>query len=190
MQATISSVSIPDELQSQLDPGESLLWHGRPRQGLLLRAGDAFLIPFSLVWCAIMLRNLGMERHYGLQLHMLIFVLPGLYILVGRFLIDAWLRARTSYAVSSQRVIIVSGVFTRTVRSIGLRTLSELTLSERKSGAGTIVFGPQESAMQFAGTGMGGRGRQAPRFELRAQTRDVYMLIREAQRRLGGPGAS
>ena len=38
------------ELQRELGTGERLLWTGRPRQGLRLRAADAMMIPFSLMW--------------------------------------------------------------------------------------------------------------------------------------------
>ena len=34
-----------------LGPGESILWKGKPGKGHLLTAQDAFLIPFSIVWC-------------------------------------------------------------------------------------------------------------------------------------------
>ena len=38
------------KLQTELSSGESLLWTGRPKQGLLLRGSDVIMIPFSLVW--------------------------------------------------------------------------------------------------------------------------------------------
>ena len=54
------SSQAPDEIREQLDAGESLLWHARPRRGLVLRAWDAWRIPFSLLWCGITVRNLNM----------------------------------------------------------------------------------------------------------------------------------
>ena len=39
---------LPDSvLSAELGPGERLVWSGKPRGGIRLRAQDAFLIPFS-----------------------------------------------------------------------------------------------------------------------------------------------
>jgi hypothetical protein len=39
------------EIQPELSPGERLLWSGQPRGGIHLRAADAYVIPFSILWC-------------------------------------------------------------------------------------------------------------------------------------------
>ena len=39
------------EIERQLSSGERLLWSGQPRRGIRLRSSDAFVIPFSLLWC-------------------------------------------------------------------------------------------------------------------------------------------
>lgn len=43
-----------DELRRMLLAGERVLWEGQPYTGLILRPIEAFLIPFSLLWEALL----------------------------------------------------------------------------------------------------------------------------------------
>ncbi|MFL5620883.1 MAG: PH domain-containing protein [Gemmatimonadaceae bacterium] len=109
------------------------------------------------------------------------FILIGFYITIGRFWIDARRRARTTYAVTSDRVIINSGLFTPTSKSLNLRTLSDVTLQERPDGTGTITFGPVAPfAAMYAGMSWPGMP-QLSAFEMIPDARRVYAVIREAQ---------
>lgn len=81
----------------------------------------------------------------------LIFLVVGLYFLVGRFVIDMRARARTPYALTSERVLIFGGLFSHRLTSLSLRNLNEMTLSEKASGEGSIVFGRQQYVVQPAG---------------------------------------
>lgn len=173
-------------LQFALNRGERQLWAGIPRQGIVLRPSDVFMIPFSLLWGGFaVFWELTVIRSGGPGFFVLWgipFVLVGLYITVGRFMVDARRRARTSYALTSERVIINSGVFAPVTKSLDLRTLSDVTLRERSDGAGTITFGPQYPfATMYAGTAWPGIP-QPPSFEMIPDARRVYNLLREAQR--------
>jgi len=116
-------------------------------------------------------------------LFVLIFVTAGIYLVAGRFLVEARQRSRTFYAVTSERIIIVSGLLSRTVKSIDLKTLSEMALSERRNGSGSIVFGPASPFDWMYMPGWPGVGsRMAARFDLIPKVRSVYETIRSAQR--------
>jgi hypothetical protein len=74
-----------------LEPGERVLWSGRPAPGLTFRPADGFLIPFSLLWCgfaifweASVLRIPGAPFFF--PLFGAVFVAAGLYFVFGRFL--------------------------------------------------------------------------------------------------------
>ena len=178
MDSTIST-------QFTLDRGERQIWTGAPRQGLMLRPADAFMIPFSLLWGgfavfweASVLRQ-GAVTFFALW--GIPFVCVGIYMVVGRFFVDAKRRANTVYGITSSRVIIQSGVFRPTLKSLNLKTLADLTLSERPDGSGTITFGPSAPfASMYAGTSWPGVPQQTA-FEQIPDARNVYDMIRKAQ---------
>lgn len=67
-------------------------------------------------------------------------MLVGLYLIFGRFFVDAWARSRTAYGVTTQRILILRdgpfGKFT----ALAIDRLPELSLNERGDGGGTIRF--------------------------------------------------
>lgn len=144
-------------LQREMAPRERLLWSGRPRGGIFLRPSDAYMIPFSLLWGGFAVfwevGVLTTDAPFFFKLWGVPFVLVGLYIVFGRFFVDARLRGRTYYGVTNERVIIVSGLFSRSVKSLNLRTLTDVTLEEKPDGTGTITFGPSAAPYRWAGGG-------------------------------------
>lgn len=130
---------------TRLLDGEQIQWSGRPGQGVLFTGRDWFLIPFSLLWFgftifweAMVLRGKapGFFALWGVP-----FILAGLYFTVGRFVVDAWLRRNTRYALTNRRILIVrSAPFARVV-SVSLDRLPDMQLNERPDGSGTIRFG-------------------------------------------------
>ena len=109
------------------------------------------------------------------------FVGIGLYMIFGRFFVDEKICAGTIYALTDQRVLILSGQWRRNIRSLELAGISEINISERPNGRGTITSGPPSSF----GTGIRGGGRNlSPAFDGIPQARDVLKWIRDAQRAL------
>jgi Bacterial PH domain len=139
-------------LNPQLNSGERLLWSGQPRGGIRLRGQDAMLIPFSLLWggfaifweCMALIATKKAPGPIGVvfPLFGLPFVGVGLYLIFGRFFVDAKVRARTFYGVTNERIIIINGFFSQQTKSLQLRTLTDVSLTQRPDGSGTISFGP------------------------------------------------
>jgi hypothetical protein len=186
---------IDRELRPELASGEKLLWSGQPRRGLRLRGADALLIPFSLMWGGFAVfweaSELRAEAPFFFRLWGIPFVLAGLYLIAGRFFVDAWQRGRTYYGVTNERVLLVSGGLQRQVKSLSLRNLPEITLKERGDRSGTITFGTASPVYGWlSDSSWPGMGKQlSPRFDMVENARQVYGQIQSAQRALVPVGA-
>jgi hypothetical protein len=131
-----------------LVPGETLLWSGAPPEGILIRPTDVLRMPLSLGLCGFALWEFAAvsSGNVFFMVWGVPFVLTGVYLLVGRFVVDAWLRTNTSYAVTDRRVIIEWALFgLNVVESLDLDRLDTMTVSERPDGRGTIVFAARPS---------------------------------------------
>ena len=171
----------------ELEPGERLLWSGVPRQGLVLRANDWFLIPLSVLWGGFaIVWTVGAASSRApvwFWLWGVPFVLVGLYLIFGRFFVSALQRSRTAYGLTDRRLLIVSGLRSQSVKSVPLKTVSDLSLTEKGDGTGSITFGPVHPMVKwFAGTAWPGADDLAsPSFELIPGAKSVYNRIRSAQ---------
>jgi len=176
------------EIEKELSSGERVLWSGQPRGGIRLRPTDAFVIPFSILWCGFAIFwEAGVATHgapFFFMLWGIPFVLVGLYIVFGRFIVDARTRERTYYGITSERIIIVTGLFSRRTKSLNLRTLSDISLTERPDGSGSITFGPTSPFGQWfpAGSWPGAGQYAPPAFDMIERAKGVYETIRDAQK--------
>jgi len=174
----------------ELERDERLIWYGQPASGIRLRSSDVFLIPFSILWggfaffweysVATMQHAPGFFVLWGIP-----FVAMGIYLIFGRFLYDARRRAKTFYGVTEHRIIIVSGTYERKVTTVNLANLPEMTLAERSGGLGTITFGsiPFPYSVLRSGSWPSSGREAVPQFELIEDTRKVYQIVRDTQRR-------
>ncbi|WP_160009015.1 PH domain-containing protein [Rhizobium sp. 18055] len=172
-------------LNSKLAHGERVLWSAAPAQGLLLTSRDLLMIPFSAVWLAFAVFWLSMVTHQGapafFYLWGAMFVCIGLFFAVGRFAVDAWLRSRTLYAVTDQRVIILRSAPFARFTSIELDRLPELNLIGDGATKGHIRFGSSTSL--FGNRSMSGLMPAldpTPQFLGIAKPQVVLDLIRDA----------
>ena len=172
-----------------LSVNERVLWHGAPRQGLMLRGADVLVIPFSLLWggfAAFWVSSVfSSDAPLMFRLWSVPFVLMGIHMVVGRFFVESWQRARTDYMVTNERIIIRSGIFSRKLASLDLRTLGEFSLTENARGEGTIFFGVSQAGNRFSGLAAWPGDATVPRFDTIADVREVYEIIRNARYEAG-----
>ena len=100
-----------DDLQPHLEPGEIILWQGRPVQGIVARPRDIPMSVFGAFWM------LGLQAFYrdapggGFPVSLFLFSVPflfvGLYMLVGHYFHDAASRRHMLYVVTGSRLLVV-----------------------------------------------------------------------------------
>src|SRR5208283_4403082 len=103
---------------------------GMPNPRVVFHSDDWFAIPFSLLWGGFAIfweaSVLGFWNFsarsglhpvsYFMALWGVPFVVIGQYMIWGRFLVDAWLKRRTYYAVTNRRVLILQEGWKRGTR--------------------------------------------------------------------------
>ncbi|MCG2784644.1 MAG: PH domain-containing protein [Anaerolineae bacterium] len=181
------STSIFQEL---LNPGEKVLWRGKPRQGFVFWRSDIFFIPFSIVWAVLAylwefetaVSNVPFQDKFWSIFSLSV----AAYILLLRFFVDLAYRYLTFYALTNQRVLIHTGLFKTTLTSLPLADLKEINLDLHKNGRGDIVFGPLDpKAWIYTGGGWPKMGGQtpAPAFEMLKDAEKVYKQILAQQKK-------
>lgn len=182
-----AGVVMRDDLRTILLSGERVLWDGEPYNGLMSRPIEAFLIPFSLLWGGfavfwnVQVWSTGQDvAALPFKLFGLPFLIGGLYVTFGRFLLDMQIRRRLRYAVTDRRILIYRSGRSSTSKSIDIKRLPAIELDERADGSGTIRFGP---AMSLFGGGSFGIWQPTfdatPQFLRIPNVRFVYELIQK-----------
>lgn len=174
------------KVKSQLLPGEKIIWEGKPFSGIVLRPIEIFLIPFSLLWGGFAIFwNAGVwktDADLSFRLFGIPFLIAGLYVTVGRFLIDILIRRATTYFVTNRRILIARR---SKLKSLDIKRLPSVELEERADGSGTIRFGA--SGGLFSGANNFGiwqpTSDPTPQFIRVLRVRSLYDLI---QKQSGG----
>ncbi|MBL0267694.1 MAG: PH domain-containing protein [Chitinophagaceae bacterium] len=175
------------ELQQHLDSNEKLIWSGQPKKGVIFRTADIFLIPFSLLWCGFAIFWFTTALRSGAPFIFAMFGIPfvvvGLIFVFGRFIIDAKMREKTVYGITADRIIIKSGIFKKSVKSLNIKTLSDIEFDEKGDGSGTIRIGPRNIMMSWMNGMEWWPGyKYGPSIDLIPEVRKVYQKIIELQR--------
>ncbi len=187
-----------ESIRPELLTGETVLWAGKPQKSVIFHREDAYLIPFSLLWggFAIFWEGgvLGLFGFgHGNQapgffvLWGVPFVVIGQYMIWGRFLVAAWKKTVTYYALTDRRALVVQKARRYRIASAYLSGLPSLNLESGPGTIGTIRFGPK--IQMFAknnGWGVWDTMNidETPIFRDIEDVRDVYRLVAEQQQRV------
>jgi len=159
-------------VQPELMSGESLLWAGRPNPDVIFHSDDWYLIPFSLLWGGFAIFwEAGVLGYWGnsvknadpstfMALWGVPFIVMGQYFIWGRFLYDAWLKRRTSYAVTTRRVLAVQEAWRRKTSWLYIDAIP--TVEREGTTTGTLWFEPKRPVL----AGRGQKTRDMSRFSI------------------------
>ncbi|PZQ96691.1 MAG: hypothetical protein DI533_13955 [Cereibacter sphaeroides] len=178
--------------EDYLDPGERLLWTGKPAQGvrvtkarIFTSIGGLFLLGFALFWTAGASGGLwlpGGPRLEGPLLWFFIifplfglpFIWLGFYVTIGHFFHDARQRAKTRYALTDRRALIAVAGPPRVLKSWPI--VADTVIDYQPGPEGTIHLATETSRDSD-----GDVTKTRVGFDLIPEADHVYRLIRGIQ---------
>jgi hypothetical protein len=135
--------------QAQLEPGERLLWHGKPdpKRGLVASIPVAlFAIPwtaFSLFWMATASGLAFRDSQPGWTSLFALFGVPFALVGLGMLTSPYWLYRKsklTVYALTNRRALIITGGATKKIQSFTSADIGVIQRTERPKGRGDVMF--------------------------------------------------
>ena len=172
----MTGAAASDPWSGLLDPGEEILWQGRPdaRPHIdfshpMMMVMGAFFMVFSLVWMNMASRAPGHFWMFGL-----IFFGIGFYNFIGVHFWKGFQRAHTHYTLTTKRAFIATDL-------LGRRTLKSYPIEQ---GAEIELIDGPLATVRFARVHRKGKngGYYVPvGFERIAEGRTVYQHLRQIQ---------
>ena len=138
------------KIQPYLSSDETLYWAGMPNPQIIFHSDDWTSIPFALAWTAFTIfwesmAVRGNSKSNGANWFFVLWGIPfiavGIYMLVGRFVMDAWLKRRTYYALTNRRALIVQEGWKTKTSSAYLDSIPNIEFEGDSTG--TIWLGPK-----------------------------------------------
>ena len=135
--------------QAQLEPGERLLWHGKPdpKRGLLATIPLVlFAIPwtaFALFWTAAASGLWFDDAKPGPMSLFGLFGVPFILVGLGMLTSPYWLYKKakqTVYALTNRRAMIITGASTKKIQSFTGNDMGAIERTERSNGTGDVNF--------------------------------------------------
>ena len=173
------------KFNNELLEGEKILWSGKPEEGILFKKADIFLIPFSLLWGGFTIfweiSVLRINAPLFFSLFGIPFVLFGLYLMIGRFFYKKHKKRNTYYAITDQRVLILTALKNKRLKSIFIKNIPTINKNIKSNGYGSIKFGNSSIfTSMYENTGLGIFGYENKNiiafYDIR-EVNEVYKLV-------------
>ena len=148
---------VEQAISSELSADEKILWCGQPRDGFQFSALNVMTLPFGIALCGVgtflglsvwqtLITQLSVtDQSFSGLLPMIVigigFIAAGLLLIGGMFYLERYWRRNTYYAVTNQRVIVMTKWLATNVATLVLQQIPLVTLTTRSNGSGSVVFG-------------------------------------------------
>jgi hypothetical protein len=144
-------------ISPELSTDEKILWYGQPPGGFQFNVLNVITIPIGIVllvfgtfWELLVWQTISKpspatyQSPFDLFIPILMgigFFATGLFLIFGTFFVDRYGRQHIYYAVTNQRIIIMTKWLASKVQALALQQISQITLTTKSNGRGNIVFG-------------------------------------------------
>ena len=128
-----------------LDPGETILWQGRPNGNLRFKWGNIAISVFGVFFFgfAVHWTNMAAQTDdFIFPLFGLPFMVIGAYMVVGVHFFDAYKRRKTFYTLTTKRAFIATDVLFKSMKSFPIT--KETDLEYLPGPPATIYFARQK----------------------------------------------
>lgn len=137
-------VFVNEIFMNELLKNEEILWSGQP-ENTIFTTSDIFLIPFSLIWGGFAvfweISTIIASAPFFFSLFGIPFVIMGFYLIFGRFIFKSIKKKHTYYAITNQRILILSNLRSSNLQAEFIRQIPCINKSVKSNGIGTIKFG-------------------------------------------------
>jgi hypothetical protein len=139
-----------DEPLIVLEPGERLLWSGRPHK----------VVPSGWEWCRLVFGSILVAVFTAATGVVVMAVILGFAVVWGPVLARLWTTQRAVYAVTDQRVVVADRISGHTRKWMDLTTPAVTSL--RGDGVGTLTFHPLFETVDILGFGLPKQNQPRP----------------------------
>lgn len=148
-----------DPIETLLEPGETLVWHGRPDKDRLVRKqyGRCFFagafLGLALLWAWASLQR-GTTVSFFVAL---LFAAAGLFVVIAKTR-EIMAARKTRYLVTDRRAVIAVQWKTPDIRSFAPTDIGPIEIKNDKDGAADVVFHHSIEHVDFTGLRRGTTG--------------------------------
>jgi hypothetical protein len=131
---------VPKDPLDLLQPGERVVWAGRPSRYRALRLTDAVIVALGACWVVVATQSV---RDFALP------ALPGtllaVYVLTARFVVRMVSLRQARYLVTDRRLVLTGGLTGQVVVTANLSRLPNPVVKRYADGSGDLAFGHMPS---------------------------------------------